>query len=91
MPQMFIANRLVDGLVVFLATADDWVTDIAAGQIADNESEAAAMLARAKSAELGNQVVEPCLIDVAIENGKPQPVVYREYIRAFGPSVPLPT
>jgi hypothetical protein len=88
--KMIIANTLAEGRIVFLAPGSGWTPDIAVGAVANNDDEAAAMLARARQDEQANLVVDPNLIPVGIENGVRRPLDYREYIRATGPSVPIP-
>ena len=87
MPQMLIANRLQDGRVVFLAEDGAWVEAIRAGQVADSESEGERLLTRARRAEAACEVVDPYLIEVRPRDGAPEPVVWREAIRAGGPTV----
>ena len=84
---MVIANRLSDGLVVFLAAGEDWVEQIDSGLVVDDSAEAERLLAVAKRHETDNLVVEPALIDVAQRDGRLRPVAIREAIRAFGPTV----
>ena len=81
------ANRLTDGLVVYLTAGDEWSEWIARSEIATSDEEAEALLARAKQAEADRVVVEPYLIDVAEIDGEVRPTRYREFIRATGPSV----
>jgi hypothetical protein len=87
MPQMIIANRLRDGAVVFLAPDEGWQTAIAVGAVIDDEAEASRLMAVAKRHEGECQVIDPQLIDVELERGKPRPTAIREAIRAFGPTV----
>ena len=87
MPQMIIANRLRDGVVVFLAPGEGWDPSIAAGTVIDTEADAATLLAVAKRHEGECRVIDPQLIDVEIKDGKPRPIAIREVVRAFGPSV----
>lgn len=87
MPQMIIANRLRDGLVVFLAAEERWETAIAAGVLIEDEADAARLLAVAKRHEVEGEVVDPQPIDVVVEAGKPRPTAIREAIRAFGPTI----
>jgi hypothetical protein len=89
--QMIIANTLADGFVVFLTKEDNWSHDIAAGAVAEDSVEAAALLARAKKAEAENLVIDPYLIPIEISNGQRIPTEYREYIRATGPTVAIPS
>ena len=87
------ANRLRDGVVVFLAAdsgADSgWVESFAdAGLFAPKEAEA--ILAAAKSkAEREQYGVDIYAFEVETHNGVPVPVKARERIRALGPSVRL--
>ncbi len=91
MPQMIIANTLSDGFVVFLREDGSWASDIAEGALAETDAEAEALLATAKQSEADNVVIDPYLIPVEIDNGERKPTEYREYIRATGPSVPIPS
>jgi hypothetical protein len=88
---MIIANTLSDGFVVFLTEAGGWSNDIAAGALAESDAAAATLLETAKAAEANNVVLDPYLIPVVLEDGQRKPTEYREYIRAYGPSVPIPT
>jgi hypothetical protein len=87
MPQMIIANRLRDGVVVFLAPGEAWEPAIAAGAVIDNDADAARLLAVAKRHESECQVVDPTLIEVEVQDGKLRPTAIREAVRAFGPTV----
>lgn len=87
MRQMIIANRLVDGVVVFLAYGDVWEPSIEAGEIIDDAALAERRLAVAKHHEASNVVIDPQPIEVEIVGGKRRPTVIREAIRAFGPTV----
>jgi hypothetical protein len=88
MPQMIIANRLVDGVVVFLAPGDTWEPAIAAGAVIDEDAEALRLLGVAKQHEARCLVIDPMLIQVKLlDNGQVRPTEIREVIRAFGPTV----
>jgi hypothetical protein len=87
MPQMIIANRLVDGLVVFLATDDHWDTAIDRGALAEDDAEGQRLLEIAKQHVARCLVIDPTLIEVKVENGKVRPIEIREVIRAFGPTM----
>lgn len=86
-PQMVIANRLRDGLTVFLATGDAWVESIAEGVVARDAAAAARLLQAAEAAAARNVVVGPYLIAIAEESTGRRPLEWREAIRAFGPTV----
>jgi hypothetical protein len=85
--QMIIANRLTDGLVVFYKADGGWDVDIAAGAVITDEAGETKLFAAAKADEAHCKVVDPQLIDVTVDGGKPRPVAIREAIRAFGPTI----
>lgn len=85
--RMIIANRLTDGRVVFLTAGHGWTTAIADGLIVTEADAAEQALAAAMQGEPGSQVIDPNLIDISLEDGKPRPTAIREAIRAFGPTV----
>jgi hypothetical protein len=87
MPQMIIANRLRDGAVVFLSPREGWETSIEAGAVIEDEARALELLGIAKRQETECQIIDPQLIEVAVEEGKRRPTAIREAIRAFGPTV----
>ena len=80
------ANRLSDGVVVFLDAEGGWPTDIAKARVIA-PADLADALAYAKRASDAQVVVEPYEIEVTVENGVPVPVRLRERIRAAGPTV----
>ncbi len=90
MPHMVIANTLKDGRVVFLAADGSWVAAIADGELAADEAAAAQLLESGKAAEAGNLIIDPQLIEVNETDHGRHPTAYREYIRAYGPSVRNP-
>jgi sulfite reductase (NADPH) hemoprotein beta-component len=87
MPQMIIANRLKDGIVVFLAAGERWVPKIADGLVIEGESERERLFAMAKAHEAQSLVVDPNLIEVVVGPNGPRPKAIRESIRAFGPTI----
>jgi len=87
MPQMIIANRLVDGVVVFLAPGAGWTPAIASGVVIDDEAEAQRLLGAVKELEARSPVIDPQVIEVKVEGAAVRPTEIREVIRAFGPTV----
>jgi len=87
MSHMLIANRLYDGLVVFLAPDGSWVESIANGWLAKDESDRTRALQHGKEAQYANQVIGPDLIEVTEHQGIRMPVSIREAIRSAGPTV----
>jgi hypothetical protein len=90
MPQIVIANSLADGFVVFLTDNCEWSGNVADAAVAVEQSDGERLLEAALLAEKNNVVIDPYLIEVEVNGAEPKPVEYREYIRAFGPSVKLP-
>ncbi len=85
-PRMVTANRLGDGLVVYLDMDGGWSERIADGRVASDDAAAAALMTVAEAAAC--QVVAPYLIDVVDADGSVRPASFRERIRAQGPTVP---
>ncbi len=87
MSQILIATRLSDGLVVYLASDGSWVESIARSSVALNEPDGEQLLQIGKQAEIDCKVIDPYLIEVTETKGVRRPVVFREAIRAGGPTV----
>jgi hypothetical protein len=85
--QVVSANRLTDGLVVYLTPQGGWSELLADGHIATDEATAQSIQDLAQQAVGDRIVVDPYLIDVAEFDGELRPKKYREYIRAMGPSI----
>ena len=86
-PQIITANRLHDGLVVFLTRGGDWTRTPECAQIAHDADQAAALQGEAATAARANLIVDPYLIEISQENNAPVPVAHRERMRISGPSV----
>lgn len=85
--QVVTANRLDDGLVVFLTAEGGWSEDINQSRIAVGKEAGDALLAEASSPELDTVIVGPYLIEVEKQDGELVPTKYREVLRTKGPSV----
>jgi hypothetical protein len=87
MPRVVIANRLRDGIVVFLGSEGRWVERVEACSPAADADGAAKLLELARQAEAAQEIVDPNLIDVEQRDGVFEPIKMREAIRAKGPTV----
>ncbi len=87
--QIVTANRLGDGVVVYLAAGGAWSERVEEARVARDDEAGAALLAFAEGPEQGIVVVGPYLMEVAAETGAPRPLSNREVIRARGPTVRL--
>ena len=88
-PAVLTANNLAEGHSVFLAP-DGWSRRIDAALVALTPDQAEELAALGNRFVDENEIVGPYLVDVAIEDGAPVPLLRRERIRADGrPSVPF--
>ena len=82
MPSVVTANRLKDGIVVYLAPDGSWTEEIGRARIAETEDEVAALEARAAESVKAREVVAIYPMDVALHDGAVDPLSVRERIRA---------
>lgn len=87
--KIFNANDILNGRVVYLAADGSWSERIADAAIVQSADDEARFQAIADAAFEARRVIDHYAIDVAIEDGRIRPLVYRERIRAEGPSVRL--
>lgn len=87
MTQIVTANRLRDGLVVFLSADGEWSERIEDAAGAMNESGASELMATANQSEIDCHVVGPYLVEVDVSTDGSRPVLHRELVRASGPGV----
>jgi hypothetical protein len=82
MPNVITANRLTDGVVVYLAAGGQWIEDIAKARMADTEEETKALEAEAEEAVRERRVVSAYPMPIAVRDGAVDPLSVRERIRA---------
>ncbi len=87
MPQVVIASRLGDGRVVFLGRHERWVEVIEDSRVIESESEGEESMDTARQAEGRQEIVDPYLMDVAVDGSRVTAVQNRERIRAAGPTI----
>jgi uncharacterized protein DUF2849 len=81
------ANRLHDGIVVYLAADGRWIESIEAAAVAHSPDEARALEEQGTRDAAANLVVEPYLAEVAEAGGRLVPARMRERVRVEGPSI----
>jgi hypothetical protein len=81
------ANRLHDGIAVYLAADGRWVESIAGAAVARSPDEARALQEQGDRDAARNLVVEPYLAEVAEAGGRLVPARMRERVRVEGPSI----
>jgi hypothetical protein len=82
LPNVITANRLVDGIVVYLGPDGSWVESLASASLAASEEETKALESIAAKAVAERKVVAVYPMEVTIEDGVPVPLSVRERIRA---------
>jgi Protein of unknown function (DUF2849) len=82
MPEVITANRLTDGIVVYLASDGTWVEDLARARVAVSEDEIKVLESEAARAVAERRVVGTYPMAVAVEDGTPTALSVRERIRA---------
>jgi len=83
--QAVTANRLSDGVVVYLTPDGDWSERVADAAWATDKTDQQALLARAEG---DARVVGPYLFAVDLDRqGRPYATSNREIIRSHGPSI----
>jgi hypothetical protein len=85
--KVITANRLSDGLVIFIGPDRTWVTDIADALTFADGPELDAGTAFGQEGVVGRFLIDPYPIDVTVTDGVPVPVRLREAIRAKGPTI----
>lgn len=85
--KVITANRLIDGLVIFIGSGHKWVENIAEAEVFEDGPELDIALAVGAEDVKARKLVDPYSVDVTIEDGKPVPSRLRELIRARGPTV----
>ena len=81
------ANRLGDGIVVFLDFEGAWSENLAEAVVARSPDEVRALQDRGTYDADHNIVVEPYLVEVRESAGGVVPIRYRERVRVTGPSI----
>ncbi len=87
--QLVTANRLRDGIAVFLTRSGAWSEKIDEAALALEPQAAAALEARAKEDEKATLVTGSYLIDAEHRDGRIRAAHIRERMRTLGPTVRL--
>ena len=82
MPNVVTANRLVDGIVVYLASDGSWTEEIGHARLAETEEDTKALEAQAAEDVKARKVVAVYPMEVALTDGAVDPLSVRERIRA---------
>lgn len=81
------ANRLSDGLVVFLAEGGDWSLSIGEARLFADGPELEQALDYGKAQHAARVILDPYAIDMDMVDGRVLPSRLRERIRALGPTI----
>lgn len=86
--KVLTANRLTDGISVWLDAAGNWNESLQAAFVARHKEAVKALEATGRQAFADNKVVDVNVVDVEDVDGVLRPLRMRERIRAEGPSIP---
>ena len=86
--KVLTANRLSDGISVWLDAAGNWNTSLQEAFVARHKEAVEALEATGKQAFADNKVVDVNVVDVEEVDGVLRPLRMRERIRAGGPTIP---
>ena len=89
MKKVLTANRLCDGIAVWLGANGQWLENIDNALVARHTEAADALDVAGKSAFNDNLVIDIAVIDVEERAGEIYPLRLRERIRATGPTIRL--
>ena len=85
--KVLTANRLTDGIAVWLDANGKWSTSLQEALVARHAEAVAALEAIGKKSYADNEVVDVAVVDVQETNGILWPLRLRERIRAQGPTM----
>ncbi len=88
MAKVITANLLRSGDVAYLGRDGQWVSDIGAADVVEDEASLQALEQEAAAAQARQEVLSVYAMDVVVDGGRPSPQSVREKIRAgLGPTV----
>ncbi|KQO80995.1 DUF2849 domain-containing protein [Rhizobium sp. Leaf262] len=85
--KVLTANRLDDGIAVWLDANGAWNEDLQSALVARHPEAEASLEEIGKRDFSANKVVDVNIVDVTEENGRLWPTRLRERIRAAGPTI----
>ncbi|NWJ23048.1 DUF2849 domain-containing protein [Rhizobium sp. RM] len=89
--KVLTANRLDDGIAVWLDANGEWTENLQNSLVARHAEAIASLEEIGKRDFSANKVVDVNIVDVVEENGRLWPTRLRERIRAAGPTVQYAT
>lgn len=84
--KVMTANRLIDGVAVWLAADHSWSETIDDAEVGDTPATSEKLSRAGTAAFLKDEVVDIALIDIELIDGEIVPIRLRERIRAAGPT-----
>lgn len=87
MLRVISANRLRDGIVVYLGAHDEWVTHFEEAALLTSQEACEAGQAQARASLATNVIVDPVTVDVVEDADGRRATMLRNAIRAFGPTI----
>ncbi|WP_051335446.1 DUF2849 domain-containing protein [Methylocapsa acidiphila] len=90
MSSIISANRLADGIVVYLGPDGFWRETLAKAALYEEAAAAEAGLRAARADVACNLVLDPFIVEVAHSEGRLRAMRMRDAIRADGPTIEFP-
>lgn len=87
MPKVVSANRLGDGVVVYIGPDGSWLETLDKAKIFENDAEVETGLLAARNDAKSNLILDPLVVEVARGEGGLTAVTLRDAIRARGPTI----
>jgi len=87
MQRILSANRLRDGIIVYLSSTGEWLPQIDAAAVFTSQEASDAALAKARADIAANLILDPVVVDVTEGPKGKRAVGLRNAIRALGPTV----
>jgi hypothetical protein len=87
MSRVLSANRLRDGIIVYLGPYGDWVTHINEAALLTSDEACEAGMAKARYAMAANLIVDPLMVEVKQADDGRLATTLRNAIRAAGPTI----
>ncbi|WOJ90003.1 DUF2849 domain-containing protein [Methylocapsa polymorpha] len=87
MPKVVSANRLADGIVVYIGPDGTWLEALGKAKIFETEAEAETGLLAARDDAKRNLILDPFVVEVAHDEAGLRAVSLRNAIRARGPTI----
>ena len=85
--EIVLANRLTDGIVVYLDTSGGWAEHLRDAAVTHDAPSRAKLESNAEAGLNAQQIAGWEFVEVVLENGSPRIVKNKQFIQSLGPTV----